>query len=143
MYVCNYVLISIWKFVNVLSQFCYLPLEKERAFHLNKLKSPSPKDDLCKVGWKWPSYSEENFKNVLINFAIVLLSPLGKRRCPSLNNIQPGILCAKFGWKWPSDSEEDFQFVNVLSHFRNYFPLEKGVTLHLNKIESPSLSIFV
>ena len=28
------------------------PLEKERALHLNKLKSPSPKDALCQVWLK-------------------------------------------------------------------------------------------
>ena len=31
-----------------------------------------------------------------------------------------------------------FNFVNVLSLFRNYFPLEKGRALNLNKLESPS-----
>ena len=30
-------------------------------------------------------------------------------------------------------------FVNVLSLFRNYLPLEKVGALHLNKVESPSL----
>ena len=37
-------------FVNVYLLFHnYLPLEKGRALHLNKLGSPSPKDALCKV----------------------------------------------------------------------------------------------
>ena len=41
---------KILKFVNLFSQFCnYLPLEKGRALHLNKLVSPSCKDDLCQV----------------------------------------------------------------------------------------------
>ena len=30
------------------------------------------------------------------------------------------------------------KFVNVFSLFPYYFPLEKGVTLHLRKLESPS-----
>ena len=38
------------KFVNVfLPIHNYLPLEKVGALHLNKLESPSPKDDLCQV----------------------------------------------------------------------------------------------
>ena len=38
----------ILNFINVFSLFCnYLPLEKGRALHLNKLESPSPRDTLC------------------------------------------------------------------------------------------------
>ena len=44
---------EIFKSVNVFSLFrYYLTLEKGRALHLNKLKSPSPKDALCKVWLK-------------------------------------------------------------------------------------------
>ena len=40
-------------FVNVFSLFCnYLPLEKAKALHLNKLESPSPKDAFCRVWLK-------------------------------------------------------------------------------------------
>ena len=39
-----------FNFLNVFSLICnYLPLEKGRALHLNKLESPSPKDALCQV----------------------------------------------------------------------------------------------
>ena len=57
-----------------------------------------------------------------------------------LNPIHPRMLCAKFGWNWLSGSgEEDFfNFVNELSLFRNYLPLEKGRALYLNKLDSPS-----
>ena len=42
-----------FNFVNVFSQFIYyLPLEKDRALHLNKIESPSPKDALCQVWLK-------------------------------------------------------------------------------------------
>ena len=41
------------KTVNVCSYICnYLPLEKGGDLHLNKLKSPSPKDDLCQAWLK-------------------------------------------------------------------------------------------
>ena len=38
-------------------------------------------------------------------------------------------------WFW---RRRFFNFVNVFLLFRNYFPLEKGGALHLNKHESPS-----
>ena len=41
-----------FNFVNVLLFLNYLPLEKDRAHHLNKLESPSPKDVLCQVWLK-------------------------------------------------------------------------------------------
>ena len=49
----------IFRFVNVFLLFCsYLPLEKGGAIHLNKLKSPSPKNALWQVWlelaqWFW------------------------------------------------------------------------------------------
>ena len=37
-----------------------------------------------------------------------------------------------------SSEEEDFKnFVNIFSLFQNYLPLEKGLALHLNKLEFP------
>ena len=38
-------------------------------------------------------------------------------------------------WFW---TRRFLNFINVFSLFRNYLPLEKGGTLHLNKLESPS-----
>ena len=81
------------------------------------------------------------FKFCQCIFAISQLSPLGKGRGPSFEQtwtLHPRMLCAKFGWNWPSGSGKDFNFVNVLSLFCNYLPLEKGGAHHLNKLESPS-----
>ena len=54
---------GVFNFINVFWLFQnYLPLEKGRALHLNKLKSPSPKDALCQVGRNWISGSgKEDF----------------------------------------------------------------------------------
>ena len=60
---------------------------------MNKLESPSPKDDLCQV---WLKLAQ---------------------------------------WLW---RRRFLKFVNVISQFRNYLPLEKGGGLHLNKLEDPS-----
>ena len=49
------------------------------------------------------------------------------------------MLCAKFLRNWPSGSGGEFFFnlINVFLLSQNYFPLGKGVTLHLNKLEFP------
>ena len=50
------------------------------------------------------------------------------------------MLNTKFGWNWPSGSVEgDFEnFINAFSlyHYLVFLPLEKGVALYLNKLES-------
>ena len=54
-------------FINVFLLFCnYLPLEKGRALHLNKLDSLQPRILCAKFGWNWPSGSieEENVKSL-------------------------------------------------------------------------------
>ena len=57
----------------------------------------------------------------------------------NLNPLHPRMHWAKFGWNRTSGSTEDFfNFVNVISRFCNYLPLEKGGALHLNKLISPS-----
>ena len=61
------------KFVYAFSQFPnYLPLEKGGALNLNKLESPSPKDEFCMFGRNWPSGSGEadflKFVNVFSQF---------------------------------------------------------------------------
>ena len=61
------------------------------------------------------------------------MRPMGPVESPSPKEMH----CAKFGWNWLSGSgEEDLNFVSEFSLFCNYLPLEKGGTLHLNKIES-------
>ena len=74
---------------------------------------------------------------------ISYLSPLGKERVLHLNKLKSiyrRMLCAKFCWKWPSGfwRRRFLNFVDVLSLFRIYLPLEKGGALHLNKLEFPS-----
>ena len=43
----------------------YLPLEKDRALHLNKLESPSPKDALCQV---WLKLAQWFWRRRFFNF---------------------------------------------------------------------------
>ena len=47
---------------------------------------------------------------------------------------QNRMLCAKFGWPSGSRKEDFLNFVDVFSLFRKYLPLEKGVAIHLNKL---------
>ena len=58
----------------------------------------------------------------------------------SLNPLYLKVLFATFGWNWPSGSwEKEFlNFVNVFFLLCKFLSLEKGVALHLNKLEFPS-----
>ena len=130
-------------FVNVLSLFRnYLPLEKVGALHLNKVESPSLKDSLCKVWlklaqWFW---RRRFFKFRQCIFAILQLSPLGKGQGPSFEQtwfpFTQGCFVQSLVEICPLVLEKKifFNFVNVLSLFRNFLPLEKGRGLHLYKI---------
>ena len=54
------------KIFKISSMYNYLPLEKGRALHLNKLDSLQPRILCAKFGWNWPSGSreEENVKSL-------------------------------------------------------------------------------
>ena len=60
---------------------------------------------------------------------------MNKLLCPSLKYAlcQDWLKVAHWFWR-----RRFFKFVNVFSKFHNYLPLEKGVALHLNKLESPT-----
>ena len=56
---------KIFKFCQCIFAFCnYLPLEKGRALHLNKLNTYHPRMFCAKFGWNWPSGSWEEDENV-------------------------------------------------------------------------------
>ena len=81
-----------------------------------------------------------NFVNVFHYF--VIISPwkrLGPFIWTNLNPLHPCMLCAKFRCKLTQwFSRRFFNFVNVISLFRSYLSLEKGIHfVHLNKIEIP------
>ena len=58
-----------FNYVNVFSLFCnYLPLEKGRTLHLNKLESPSPKDALWQV---WLKLAQWFWRRRFLNFVNV------------------------------------------------------------------------
>ena len=94
-------------------------LEKDRALHLNKLKSPSPKDALCQIWlklaqWFW----RRRFLNLVNVFCyFVIISPWKRARpfiWTYLNPLHPRMLCAKFGWNWLSSSGEEDENVKSL-----------------------------
>ena len=102
---------------------------------------------LCvNFGWNWPSSSEERILNI---FKIILLFryyiPLEKGVVLHLNKLT--WIHSTQKWFVPSlveigqlsDFGEDFwkNIFNNISYFCYYLPLELGVALHLNKLESP------
>ena len=138
---------NILNFVNELPLFrYYLPLEKERGLHLNKIDFPLPKDFVPNlVEISQVVLEKKIFKLSLIYFRyFVIISPF-KRAGPfiwkNLNPLHPRMLCGKFGWNWPcvSGEEDFFNFVNIFSLFLHYLPLTKDMVLLMKKIESPSL----
>ena len=108
-------------FVHVFLLFCnYLPLEKGKALHLNKIESPLLKNDLiAKLCWNWPSDSGEEFfliSSMYFPF-FVIISPwkrVGPFNWTNLNHLHPRLLFAKYGWKWPSGSGEEDENVKSL-----------------------------
>ena len=114
------------------------------ALHLNKFESPSPKDSLCKVwlnlAWLFCRRRFLNFVNIFTLFHYYLA--LEKGMALHLNKIEfpshKNTLCQVWQKLVQSSGsgEEDFlKFVNVFQLFCYYLPLEKDVTLYLNKLE--------
>ena len=101
-------------FVNVFSLFRNnLPLKRE-DLHLYGLKSPSPKNALCKVWlkltqWFW---RRRFFKISSMYFRYFVIISLWKRAGPSfeqtwMNSHHPWMVCVKFGWIWFMGFVED------------------------------------
>ena len=82
---------KIFKLINVFSRFRYhLPLKEDRAVHLNKLDSPSAKDNFCQVWlkltqWFWRRRVLQ-IVNVFLQFHYFL--PLKKDRALHLNKLE-------------------------------------------------------
>ena len=137
------------RFLKIFSVFLlfryYLPLEKGYPLLLNKLESPSPKNDLCQVWLKlalW--FCRRRFLNDTIQFYIfVIISPL-KRTWPFmwtiLNSLYPRMIYAKFDWNWPPASEEDFKKnIQCILTLLLLFHLGQGCPPSFEKCRIPSL----
>ena len=48
------------------------------------------------------------------------------------------MICAKFGWNWSFGSSDILKFCQCIFVFCYHFPLEKHITLHLDKLKFPS-----
>ena len=115
------------------------------ALLLNNLESTSPNDVLCQVWLKLAKWFWRrrflNFVNILSLFRNYL--PLEKAWAFHLNKHESSspkdALCQVWlklaQWFW---RRRFLNFVNVLSLFRSYLPLEKGGAFHLNKDDSSS-----
>ena len=124
-------------FVNVfftISYICnYLPLEKGRALHLNKLESPSPKNALCLVWLKLAQWFWRRRFFLILSMYFSLFPnylPLEKGGALHLKKLESpspkDALCQVWlklaQWFW---RRRFFNFVNVFSLFCNYLPSEK------------------
>ena len=147
-------------FINVFSLFRNLPWEKDGALHLNKIESTLPKDALCQVWLKKTPWFWRRFLNVVLVFLpFCYYFPLEKSRTLHLNQNESSspkdalckvwlIMAQQFWrrrffnfyiqvwlklaqWFWRSF----LYFINIFSLFRNNLPLEKGMVLHLKRLE--------
>ena len=113
---------------------------------MNKFDSPSPKYALCQVWFKLAKWFwRKRFLNILNrNLLFRDYIPLEKGVALHLNKLESpspkDALCqvwfklAKWFWR-----RRFLNIFNIFYSFRYYLPLEKGVALHLNKLESPPL----
>ena len=99
---------------------------------------------LCQVWLKLAQYFWRRFffiSSVFFRYFIII-SPwkrMGPYIWTKLKILHQRMISAKFGLNWHSDSWEDLKkLVNVFLLLRNDLPLEKGRTLHFNKLEFPS-----
>jgi hypothetical protein len=109
--------------------FCnYLPLRKGYPLPLNKLESPSPKDDLCQV---WLKLVQRFWRR--------------SRKCKSLQTDRQ--TDDKTDRQTPDNGRSEkltgafssceLKNFSVFLLFCDYLPLEKGNDLHFNNLESP------
>ena len=108
----------------------YHLLEQGVALYLKKLECPSPKGALLQVYLRL----DEWFCQCISAFS--QLSTLSKKWVRSLSKLlssSPKNALAQWFQR-----RRCFSFLNVFLLVRNCLPLEKGLTVQLNKIESPS-----
>ena len=114
-------------------------MEKDVAFHLNKLEWSLPNADFCYLWIKLAQWVWRRYKNFVIHvcYFFFIISPW--KRVGSFietNYLQPRMPCVKFGWNWPSGYGDDFQISSM--NFRYFFiksPRKgKGMALHLDNL---------
>ena len=122
----------------------YLPLQKGVALPLNKIEIQSFKDAVCQV---WLKLTHWFWRRRFLNF-VNLLSlfhnnlQLKKGVALHLNKLEfpasKDALCQVWLKLVLWFKSRFLRFINVFLLLHNYLPLEKGVALHLNKLEYPS-----
>ena len=113
---------------------CYLPLKKYVALHLYKFEYALPKNILCHV---WLVLMKEIFKSYQYIFTLLLFSPhlhLKETESPLPKDVLCKVWLNLTRWFW----RRCCQCIFFMQQLYLYLPLTKGMTLHLNKLESSS-----
>ena len=97
-------------------------------------RSPEKTVQINKHIWLYHNVDEEK-KKTLLTLWDLLVPQLNKLESPSSKSVLCQVWLKLTRWFWRRGF---FNFVNVFSLFHNYLLLEKGGTLHLNKLASPS-----
>ena len=118
-------------------------LKRGYPLHLNRFKSPLPKDDLCQVWFKLALLFWRRFFKI---FSVFLLFcgylPLETSNPLHFNNLESpppqDDLCQVWlrlaQWFWRRFLYDPTPFLN----FCDYLPFEEDLTRYLNKLEFPS-----
>ena len=132
-----------WWFVPNLVGIGPVVLGRVWAFICKNMNSIYPVMLCAKFGGNWPGGSrEEDFWIFSIAFTILLLSPLGRGVALYLNKLEIPFIQGCFVLSLDEISVVVLK-KKIFQYFQNNFtfsllsPLEKGVALHLNKLESP------
>jgi hypothetical protein len=108
-------------------------LEKGYPFHLNKLESLLPKDDLCQV---WLKLAQQFWRTRFLNdptpFSYLALY-FNKLELHLPKDNSYNVCLNLVSWSW----RRFFEIFSAFLLFRYNLPLEKGYPLHLNELESP------
>ena len=124
----------------------YIPFGEDVAIHLNIFNSASPKDASClvwlKLAWWFWRKRFLNFVNAFLLFCYHLplekgvALHLNKFNSPSPKDASCLVWLKLALWFW---RRRFLNFANAFLLFCYHHPLEKGVPLHLNKVEFPTI----
>ena len=113
------------------------------ALYLNQLESPSSKDALCQVWFKQAQRFLRRFFNFVNVFSLFrnylplekgVVLYMNKHKSPSPKDALCQVRLKLAGWFF---REKKLKFRQCIFAIMICLPLEKGVALRLNKLESP------
>ena len=123
------------KTVRDLLRYIKVRKKKRSMEYITHMRNSYIQKHICTKLWLYHNLDHE-WKKIIISFLRIECYFIEKKTPLHTPSLKDANNRTKFGWNWPSSSGEGElkNFVNVLLLFRNYLPLEKGMTLCFNKL---------